>query len=129
MKEKMIVALITVLCISTVCTCAFAAITADEVFSVASTNLLPSKTATFVASTKTEQSYICVTACSLYKKISNTWYYICALPIPADVETNTSLFGAYQDYSSYIGTGTYRVYTTFEADGHSISRYSNERTF
>ena len=33
------------------------------------------------------------------------------------------------DYSSYIGTGTYRVAGMFNADGHMITRYSNERTF
>jgi len=33
------------------------------------------------------------------------------------------------DYSDKIGTGTYRIGATFDADGHSITRYSNSRTF
>lgn len=41
---------------------------------------------------------------------------------------NTSYYKE-MDYSDKIGTGTYRVGATFDADGHSITRYSNSRTF
>ena len=33
------------------------------------------------------------------------------------------------NHSYIIGAGTYRVGFTANADGHAITRYSNERTF
>ena len=109
---------------------ATAAILADPVFESATTNLKSTKNATFYAETSTVQSSIKVTRVRLYKQNSNgTWSYVRDLPAPTHEATNTMLFGATKDYSLYIGTGTYRIYTTFCADGHYISRYSNTKTY
>ncbi len=116
------------ICVSIICS-AYAATMADSVFDSATTNLLSDKSVSFFAMTNTEQQSIKVTGCSLYKKNGSKWNYVCSLPVP-DVEAeDTILFSTNADYSSYIGSGTYRIYTTFNADGHSISRYSNSRTF
>ena len=45
------------------------------------------------------------------------------------VAYNTDIYSALMDYSSKIGTGTFRVGFTVNADGHAITRYSNSRTF
>lgn len=109
---------------------ATAAILADPVFESATTNLKSTKNATFYAETSSVQSSIKVTRVRLYKQNSNgTWSYVRDLPAPTHEATNTMLFGATKDYSLYIGTGTYRIYTTFCADGHYISRYSNTKTY
>ena len=108
---------------------ASAAILADPIFHAASTNLSSTKTALFAAVTKGEMNSIKVTQVQLYKQISGTWQLIGNLPVPTDEAVNTDLFGTNMDYSSSIGSGTYRLYTTFCADGYSISRYSNTRTF
>ena len=109
---------------------ATAAILADPVFESATTNLKSTKNATFYAETSSVQSSIKVTRVRLYKQNSNgTWSYVRDLPAPTHEATNTMLFGATNDYSLYIGTGTYRIYTTFCADGHYISRYSNTKTY
>lgn len=109
---------------------ATAAILADPVFESATTNLKSTKNATFYAETSSVQSSIKVTRVRLYKQNSNgTWSYMRDLPAPTHEATNTMLFGATRDYSLYIGTGTYRIYTTFCADGHYISRYSNTKTY
>ena len=47
----------------------------------------------------------------------------CDLEAPA---AHSNTFSDYKemDYSDKIGTGTYRIGATFDADGHSIARYS-----
>lgn len=109
---------------------ASASILSDPVFESATTNLKNTKDAVFYAETSSEQNSIKVTRVRLYKQNGNgTWSYIRDLPVPTHEATNTMLFGATKDYSSYIGGGTYRLYTTFCADGHYISRYSNTKTY
>lgn len=109
---------------------ASASIQSDPVFESATTNLRSDKNTSFSAVTSIEQNSIKVTRVRLYKQNSDgTWSYVRDLPAPTHEATNTMLFGATKDYSSYIGTGTYRIYTTFCADGHYISRYSNTKTY
>ena len=125
-RTGMIIVLI--LCLSIFST-SLAATMADSVFDSATTNLLSTKKASFSAMTNTEQQCIKVTSCKLYKKNGSKWNFVCSLPVPDTEAEDTILYDASADYSSYIGSGTYRIYTTFNADGHSISRYSNMRTF
>ena len=67
---------------------------------------------------------------NLYKKISaDDWEFVCSLPVPSHVAHNASSYGSYVDCSEYIGTGTYRVTATYDADGYQITRNSNERSF
>ncbi len=120
--------LLTVLVISCI-SLSFAEIFADDVFNNVSTTLTSSKTASFSAETFNNQSSIKVTRVRLYRQNGNYWILIGDLPVPTDEATNTNLYGATKNYSSDIGTGTYRLLTTFTADGHSISRYSNTKTY
>lgn len=101
----------------------------DPVFDSASTNLNSTKIAVFNAATISPAENIKITKVRLYQKVGTVWYYAGSLPVPTTEATNAYTFSANYDYSSYIGTGTYRLYTTFCADGYSISRYSNTRTY
>lgn len=102
---------------------------ADTEFSSAYPNLTSSKSVTFHALTYDIKNEIKVTYACLEQKVYGEWTYVCDLPEPSLVSYNTIGYTASVNYSSYIGSGTYRVGATFDADGHSISRYSNERTF
>ena len=63
-----------------------------------------------------------------WKKSGSKWIRQCALETPS-AGKNTFGYVREMDYSDDIGTGTYRIGATFDADGHSITRYSNSRTF
>lgn len=103
---------------------------ADTEFISTATVLKSSKAVSFRATTYELKGSISVTACWLEIKNSDgTWTTVCSLPVPSEVGTDTISFSTSEDYSSFIGNGTYRVWATYDADGHSISRYSNERTF
>ena len=104
-------------------------ILADPVFDSISVNVSSNKTVSFLAVTTEEHNSIEITRVRLYKKINNVWSYQGDLPLPANVTVLSDSLSATADYSSYIGTGTYILYTTFSADGYSVSRYSNSRTF
>ncbi len=103
---------------------------ADSVFYSAYISLSTRKDATFVGKTYHIQNTISVTACSLEKKTgADSWTQVEILTPPKDICTNTHSYGSLVSYTSEIGVGTYRIKATFDADGHTITRYSNERTF
>ena len=102
---------------------------ADSVFSAARVTLKDSKSTTFTASTYATAASIKVTRVELYEMIGTSWVYVQDLPVPSDEATNTCLFTATKSYSASIGTGTYRLKATFTADGHSMARYSNSKTY
>ena len=129
MKKAICLIVIVSLALSMVSINASATELSDTVFAMTSTNLSSAKSATFTALTYQVQSSIKVTMVRLYKQNGNLWTYMGTLPVPTYEATNTKLFGTQMDYSNYIGTGTYRILTTFTADGHSISRYSNTITY
>jgi len=106
-----------------------AEILSDPVFDSISVTISTSKAVIFDATTFEEHSSIEITRVRLYKKISNVWTYQGDLPLPTNVSVMSDNIYATADYSSYIGTGTYRLYTTFSADGYNVSRYSNTRTY
>lgn len=118
-----------VFCLLATTTGVMAAVNADPVFSIASITLTSSKLAVYSAAVHEEKDRIEVISADLYKKINGDWEYVCSLPVPSHVQTNTHSYGASISYASYIGTGTYRVTATFSADGYEITRNSNERTF
>lgn len=102
----------------------------DSEFDVVTTILKSTKKVTFDCTTYEIKNSISVSSCWLEKKATNgTWFYVCALTPPSLVRTNTFAYAATVDYSSYIGTGTYRIWVTYNADGHTVTRCSNERTF
>lgn len=104
---------------------------ADPVFDSITTTLSTYKTAAFSAYTNDIVGYIKIAACWLQKKVDNSWVYVCLLPKPTYIEYNTIGYSDYLDYSNYIPTdgNTYRIGVRWEADGHFVTRYSNQRTF
>lgn len=128
MKKLIVIAMVTMLLVS-ILAIATAATLSDPVFDSATTFLTTTKKANFYAETSSVQGSIKVTRVRLYKMVGDTWSYVGDLPVPTKESTNTIVFSTSYDYSSYIGSGTYRVYTTFNADGYAISRYSNTRTY
>lgn len=103
---------------------------ADTEFDSASTTLKSSKQVTFRAVTYDTKDCLSVTSCYLeIKNDDGSWSYVCSLPAPTTKYYDAYAYSATVDYSSYIGSGTYRVWATYDADGHSITRCSNERTY
>ncbi len=102
---------------------------ADTEFSRATASLTTRKTVSFSCITHQQKSKIVITKCWLEKKANNSWRWVSNLEVPSTVAENTTLYAAVIDYSDDIGSGTYRIGFTINADGHSITRYSNERTF
>lgn len=107
----------------------YAAELSDSVFDHAGAVLLTNKVASFEAETFSTASSIEVSEVKLYKMVGSTWVYQKTLNAPSYVATNSMLYDFSVNYSSEIGTGTYRLWVKFVADGHSITRYSNQRTY
>lgn len=103
---------------------------ADAEFALTSTTLKSSKDVSFRCVTYDTKSQLSVVACWLEKKNTDgSWFFVCSMTPPSTVYTNTSAYSVSKSYSSYIGKGTYRVWATYDADGHRISRCSNEQTY
>ncbi len=102
---------------------------ADTEFASATTNLTSKKNADFDATLYEYKSAIKVTACVLQKEVNSKWEKVTDLTVPSYVAKNTNCYAASMNYSSSIGKGKYRIVTTWDADGHSITRNSNARTF
>ena len=79
-------------------------------------------------------SSVKVSRCTIQKKVWNTslkkydWNNVKTLSNVCSA-TNSDYLSGSKDLSSYIGSGTYRVYATFVADGESRSITSNECAF
>lgn len=128
MKKAIFVSLLLVIVLS-VNEFASASILSDPVFESATVNLASTKSVSFCADTFYLQSSIRVTSVKLYKYNGTTWSFVSSLTAPTDEATATRMYDSSKDYSGSIGAGTYRILATFCADGYSISRYSNIRTF
>lgn len=102
---------------------------ADTEFRRVTASLTTNKTVSFSCLTIQEKEQIAITSCWLQKKINNKWSWAGSLEAPTTIATNTTMYAAVMDYSDKIGSGTYRIGFTINADGHAITRYSNERTY
>ena len=103
---------------------------ADTEFNSTSTILKSTKLETFRCVTNETKDCLSVTSCYLeIKNDDGSWSYVRSLPAPTTKFYEAYAYSATVDYSSYIGSGTYRVWATYDADGHSITRCSNERTY
>lgn len=123
-------ALILILCLLLPVFSAFAAVNADPEFSTVSTVITTSKLVVYSATLNEEKESIFVVSAYLYEEVSpNVWEFVCSLPVPSHISYNSMSYGSYVDCSAYIGTGTYRVTATYEADGYQITRNSNVRSF
>ncbi len=104
-------------------------IMADPFFDVVTGTLKTDKSVSFSCSTYATCSSIYVSQCWLQRRVGNYWIYTCALTPPSYVATNTDVYNKSESYSSNIGSGTFRVGFTMNADGHTITRYSNSLSF
>lgn len=103
---------------------------ADEVFHRASAALYSDKWVTYNCVTQITVAELKITSCWLQKKVDGSWVWQRSLPTGGVVSYNTNSLAYDVDYSGYITeAGTYRVGFVANADGHAITRYSNERTF
>lgn len=113
-------------------TVASASTTADSYFRSALTTLTAdSKVVNFVAHTNIACDAISITSCTLYTQdASGNWVYKTSLPVPSTVAYNDFVYLSTMDYSAYMPNGgTYRIYTVWNADGHSYGRYSNSMSY
>lgn len=124
-----------VLCVTLITICLLyvsivsASILSDPIFDTVDTTLGSTKTAYFQAETFDKHD-ISVTAVKLYIKNSdNTWSFVKNLTPPSYVAEYSRYYNSNKNYSSHIGSGTYKLYVTYNADGHTISRYSNTQTY
>lgn len=112
--------------------CAYATeveVCADSEFAYAFASLSTTKGVSFSCTTYEIKTCIKITNCWLQQKIDGEWSDVSSLSTPSTQSSNTNTYGSYMDYSNEIGSGTFRVAFTVNADGHAITRYSNERTY
>ena len=103
---------------------------ADSVFGSASAFLSSSKLVVFDCTLYDIHTRISVTNVWLEQQVNGYWLFVKSLTPPSYVATNMMDYGAEVNYSDSIaGSGTFRIGFTVDADGYSISRYSNSRTF
>ncbi len=102
---------------------------ADIVFESASAFLASNKLVVFNCVAYAVYDRISITSVWLEQQVNGEWEYVKSLTPPSYVATKMPAYGAEVNYSSDIGSGTFRVGFTVDADGYSISRYSNTRTF
>ena len=101
----------------------------DSHFNSLTINLTSTKKTSFQATGKQIFSEIKVTECTLQKKNGSRWENVGSLEAPSGVARNTNFYDETMDYSDDIGSGTYRISATFYADGYTVTRTSNERTY
>lgn len=102
---------------------------ADLYFDSATAFLAADKRVVFDCTTYDVYRQIRITSVWLEQEIDGEWVYAKALTPPSTIAENTISYVAVSSYSGDIGTGTFRVGFTVDADGYAISRYSNSRTF
>lgn len=102
---------------------------ADLYFDSATAFLSSNKSVVFDCTTYDIHNQIRITSVWLEQKVDGEWVTVKSLAAPATIAENTISYGAVADYSSNIGSGTFRVGFIANADGHTILRYSNSRTF
>lgn len=101
---------------------------ADLVFQNATATLCSGKYVVFSALTYDVADLVSVTSVQLERKVNGNWSYVADLACPPD-QTSCFRYSQTKYYTSEISSGTYRVVVTFCADGHSITRTSNVRTY
>lgn len=102
---------------------------ANSEFIYATVTLDNGKIANFNCATYLRKDSIKVTSCWLQKKVDDKWTTISSLAAPSQVATKAYTYVVSKDYSDDIGSGTFRIGFIVDADGYSITRYSNEITY
>ena len=128
MSKRALVLVITITLVSMIFTTALAVI-ANPHISSASINLPSSMNACF-ALTARKYCDISVYDVKLEVKNSNgTWSFVSWLSSPAGA-TNAVILNSVKNYASSCTKGkTYRISATFDADGETVSRTSNDATY
>lgn len=136
MNKQILRFILIALCISilslSLYTVASAGTTADSYFRSAHTTLSSgSKSVNFIAHTNMTCDTISIISCTLYtQNAAGNWVYKSSLPVPSAVVYNSFVYSTTMDYSAYMPNGgTYRIYTVWNADGHSYSNYSNSMSY
>jgi len=105
-------------------------IDANQYYAEASVAFNSSGKAVFSALTAFQFSELSVTSCSLQVKVGGVWRHDTMLTPPAYVAKNRYTYTAEKTYALNCAPGkTYRSKATFDADGHTITKYSNEVKF
>lgn len=102
---------------------------ANEYFNSASTTLFANKSVEFYCLTTTPANQIRVSYCWLQQKVEGKWEFVKHLTPPSHTVSGSAFFTVTVSYAGEIGSGTYRVAATYNADGHAIAAYSGEKTF
>ena len=102
---------------------------ADDVFDATKVDLSPTGRVKLYCATYENKDTIKVTACWLEKKVGEDWEFDCSLTPPTEESHNTNGYAASFNCLSSIGSGTYRLAATFNADGYEITRRSTGVTF
>ena len=102
---------------------------ADLYFINATAFLTTDKRVSFDCTTYDIHEQISITDVWLEQQINGHWVLVRKMDAPTYVAVNTISYVAVADYSFEIGTGNVRVAFRVNADGYSIIRYSNSRTF
>lgn len=130
MKKKRLLVIVAVVLICSIA-CAYAELVmprADEVFSSAYAYIYSNKNLKISCATYDPHT-IRITRCWYEVKIDGDWEEEGEISVSPSSASATCLLSSQASCASYFGTGTYRVGFTVDADGHSITRYSNERTY
>ena len=103
---------------------------ANQYFYEASVALNNQGKSVFTATTTFQFNNLSVTSCVLQVKSGNTWINCQTLTPPSTVASLRYTYSAEKTYSLNCVSGKiYRLKAIFDADGHTITRYSNEVGF
>ena len=125
--KKIFVGLVALLVIAVGISCSLAEAImplADDVFDATKVDLSPTGRVKLYCATYENKDTIKVTACWLDKKVGGEWEFDCSLTPPTEESHNTNGYAASFNCLSSIGSGTYRLAATFNADGYEITRRS-----
>lgn len=128
MNKKTSVFLCTALfMVCTLVSVALAGTQANSAFSSTEVALSSSMYADFTALTTRNYPKITVSV-TLQRKEGSSWVNERSLPAPTFLASNTAVWGASKDYSSYGTSGeTYRIKAVFNAEGVTATAYSVSR--
>jgi hypothetical protein len=129
MNKKVSALIMTILLLSGVIITALASVDANPNIASASIYLSTSVNATF---TLTARKFCNISVYDVKLEVKNsngTWSFVSWLSSPAGA-TNAVILNSSKSYASSCVSGkTYRISATFDADGETVSRTSNEATY
>ena len=129
-KNYLVILLVFCLLFSNVSLALTNGILVDDYFEDAYAYLGSNRKLEISATTKFLVYSIQVTSCELWVKNGSTWSFSKYLDTPNTITYNNDFYNSSINYtSSDFGAGTYKILVRITADGHTISVFSNIRTF